>query len=71
MDAHHCIIEKLSGSGRDDNDTRIPGVTAIRQKKERQWTLTIWTAEEVNDEEFSCLPCIYWLPKMHKISSGA
>ena len=24
-----------------------------------------------NDEEFNCLPCIYWLPKMHKISSGA
>ena len=24
-----------------------------------------------NDEEFNCLPCIYWLPKMHKIPSGA
>ena len=24
-----------------------------------------------NDEEFSCFPCIYWLPKMHKIPSGA
>ena len=24
-----------------------------------------------NDEEFNCLPCIYWLPKMHKILSGA
>ena len=66
-----CIIEKLSGSGRDDNGIRIPGVTVIRQKKERQWTLTIRTVEEVNDEEFTCLSCIYWLLKMHKISSGA
>ena len=24
-----------------------------------------------NDEEFNCLPCIYWLLKMHKIPSGA
>ena len=24
-----------------------------------------------NDEEFNCLPCIYWLPEMHKIPSGA
>ena len=24
-----------------------------------------------NDEEFNCLPCIYWLPKKHKIRSGA
>ena len=23
-----------------------------------------------NDEEFDFLPCIYWLPKMHKIPSG-
>ena len=24
-----------------------------------------------NSEKFDCLPCIYWLPKMHKIPSGA
>ena len=24
-----------------------------------------------NDEEFNCLPCIYLLPKMHKIPSAA
>ena len=24
-----------------------------------------------NDEEFNFLPCIYWLPKMHKTPSGA
>ena len=24
-----------------------------------------------NDVEFNSLPCIYWLPKMHKIPSGA
>ena len=23
-----------------------------------------------NDNKFYCLPCIFWLPKMHKISSG-
>ena len=23
-----------------------------------------------NDEEFNCLPCIYWLSKIHKIPSG-
>ena len=24
-----------------------------------------------NGEEFNCLPCIYWLPKMHKIPCDA
>ena len=24
-----------------------------------------------NDEEFNCLPVIYWLTKIHKITSGA
>ena len=24
-----------------------------------------------NDKEFNCLRCIFWLPKMHKIPSGA
>ena len=23
-----------------------------------------------NDEGFNCLPCIYWLPKMHKLPSS-
>ena len=26
---------------------------------------------KTNDKEFSCLPCIYWLTKMHKTPSGA
>ena len=26
---------------------------------------------ENNDEEFNCLPCNYWLPKMQKVSSDA
>ena len=26
---------------------------------------------EYNDEEFNCLPCIFWLPKIQKIPSGA
>ena len=26
---------------------------------------------KINDKEFNCLPCIYWLPKIHKIPSGA
>ena len=25
----------------------------------------------INNEEYNCLPCIYWLPKVHKIPSGA
>ena len=37
------IIEKLSGSGRDDNDIPIPGVTVERQKKETKWMLTLQT----------------------------
>ena len=24
-----------------------------------------------NEKELNCLPCIYWLPKMHKTASGA
>ena len=36
------IIEKLSGSGRDDNSGNpIPGVTVERQKKETKWMLTL------------------------------
>ena len=35
------IIEKLSGSGRDDNDIPIPGVTFKRQKMETKWMLTL------------------------------
>ena len=34
-------------------------------------TLDSFFGSKNNDEEFNCLPCIYWLPKMHKISSGA
>ena len=37
------IIEKLSGSGRDDNGNPIPGVTVERQKKETKWVLTLQT----------------------------
>ena len=37
------IIEKLSGSGRDDNGIPIPGITAERQKKETKWMLTLQT----------------------------
>ena len=35
--------EKLSGSGREDNDIAIPGVTVERQKKETKWMLTLQT----------------------------
>ena len=34
------IIEKLSGTGRDDNGIPIPGLTAERQKKKTKWLLT-------------------------------
>ena len=37
------INEKLSGSGRDDNGIPIPGVTVERQKKEKNWMLTLQT----------------------------
>ena len=37
------IIERLSGSGTDDNVTRIPDVTVERQKKETKWMLTLQT----------------------------
>ena len=37
------IIEKLSGSGRDDNGNPIPGITVERQKKEIKWMLTLQT----------------------------
>ena len=36
-------IEKLSGSGRDDNGNPIPGVTVERHKKETKWMLTLQT----------------------------
>ena len=37
------IIEKLSGSGRDDNGNPIPGITVERKKKETKWMLTLQT----------------------------
>ena len=37
------IIEKLSGSGRDDNGISTPGVTIERQKKETKWMLNLQT----------------------------
>ena len=37
------IIEKLSGSGRDDNGNPIPVVTVKRQKKEAKLMLTLQT----------------------------
>ena len=37
------IIEKLSGSRRNDNGIPIPGVTAERQKNETKWMLTFQT----------------------------
>ena len=42
---HVCmyVIEKLSGSGRDENGIPIPGVTVERQKKETKWMLTLHT----------------------------
>ena len=35
------IIEKLSGSDRDDNGIPIPGITVERQKKETKWMLIL------------------------------
>ena len=37
------IIEKLSGSGRDENNKPLPSVTSERQKKETKWMLTLQT----------------------------
>ena len=37
------IIEKLSGSGREDNGNPIPCVTVERQKKETKGMLTLQT----------------------------
>ena len=36
-------IEKLCGSGRDDNGNPMPGVAVERQKKETKWMLTLQT----------------------------
>ena len=37
------IIEKFSGSGRDDSGIPIPDITVERQKKETKWMLTLQT----------------------------
>ena len=37
------IIEKLSGSGRDDNGIPVTGITIEREKKETKWMLTLQT----------------------------
>ena len=43
------IIEKLSGSGRDDNGIPTPSITVKRRKKERKWMLTLQNALGLND----------------------
>ena len=37
------IIEKLSGTGRDEEGTMDPGVSSMRRKKEREWMLRLRT----------------------------
>ena len=50
------IIEKFSGSGRDDNGIPIPGATGQRQKMETKWLITLQTVypyglnDKVGDE---------------------
>ena len=50
------IIDKLSGSGRDDNGNPIPGITVERQNKETKWVLALHTVypyglnDKVGDE---------------------
>ena len=57
------IIEKLCGSGRDDNGIPIPGVTVERQKKEAKRMLTLQTAyryglnDRVGDEYMAEKDC--------------
>ena len=38
--------------------------------QEQNNTLDSVSGLKNNDGEFNCLPCIYWLPKIHKIPSG-
>ena len=51
------IIEKLSGSGKDDNGIPVLGVEVERQKKETKWMLTLQTVypyglnDRVGDEK--------------------
>ena len=47
------IIEKLPGSGKDDNGIPVPGVTVERQKKDTKWMLTLQTVYHygLNDRE--------------------
>ena len=39
--------------------------------QQQNYSLDSFFGLKNNDEEFTCLPCIYWLPKMHKIPPGA
>ena len=57
------LLNTRSGTYQQVNDT-----LHVLQKQNN--TLGTLFGIKNNDQQFNCLPCIYWLPKMHKIPSG-
>ena len=60
-----CLLSATSNTYQQVNDT----LHNILQQQNN--TLDSVFGLKNNDEEFNCLPYIYWLPKMHKMPSGA
>ena len=53
---------------RSDTYQQVNDTLHVLQKQNN--TLGTLFGIKDNDQQFNCLPCIYWLPKMHKIPSG-
>ena len=65
------LIKKLGLLSATSNTYQQVNDTLQNILQQQNNTLDSVFALKNNDEAFNCLPCIYWLPKMHKIPSGA
>ena len=59
------LLNTTSNTYQQGNDTLY---NILQQQNNR--LDSVFRLKNIN-EEFNCLRCIYWLPKLHKISSGA
>ena len=64
------LIKELGLLGATSNTYQEVNDTLQNILQQQNNTLDSVFGLKNNDEQFDCLPCIYWLPKMHKIPSG-
>ena len=65
------ILKELGLNSSQSNTYQHINDTLHKVLQQQNNTLESMFNLKNTDEEFNCLPCIYWLPKMHKNPSGA